>query len=92
VVNLCLDLATHVHDNYFRVETGTNRFEERIICYLKGNAIQVCQLEMNQWHIFEYDRVVLQDIVLIVSTFNRLALNGLNIVLELLLLIIFELG
>ena len=47
---------------------------------------------MEQRHVLEDDRVVLEDIILIVSALNGFTFDGLDVVLELFLLIILKLA
>ena len=91
-VHSCLDFTADVHDDDLWVVTGTNRLKEGVVCHLERDRVEICQLEMEQRHVLENDGVVLEDVVLIVSTLNRFTFDGLDVVFELFPLIVLKLG
>ena len=91
-VHSCLDFAADVHDDDLWVVTGTNRLKEGVVCHLERDRVEIGQLEMEQRHVLENDRVVLEDVVLIVSALNRFTFDGLDVVFELFPLIVLKLG
>jgi len=91
-INSSLDVSLQVHDDYLRVVSSAYTLKEWIISNLESNCVEISELEVHKWHVFKYNRVVFEDVVLVIASLNRLALDGLNVGLKLFSLFSFELG